>query len=156
MFNICRIELEVNKKSNLIYGFLACIFFDIASKNAWLLLDNYYLANSWKLRDKIYFSMQSFSFLCYLSYIYLFAAYIQLIPLRIIASNWWFFGAQDFYEEMTGRATLVQYTEYIALPVAIIIVLCEIYKFNPFRWLCLFIKCKLRLLYQRTKQIFLH
>lgn len=106
--------------------FLACSAVDIFNKN-------FYLAfTDEEVVKKIYWSGQSFSFLCYVVFIWYVSTVLfkyfkdnWSLLLKLAALNWIAFAVSDFIEEITGGASDVYFFEYLAFAVTILLTVRE-------------------------------
>jgi hypothetical protein len=97
----------------LLYIFLACCAVDIAGKNLYLLWSD----NDTKWR--VYLIMQSFSFLCYISYIALLLSEFHKgintkdsYALKVAGVGWMVMAYYDLVDEVFKVADQFQYSEW--------------------------------------------
>ena len=108
----------------LLYIFLACCAVDIASKNLYLIFDD-----QWR----VYFIMQSLSFLCYISYIALLLSEFHKgintkdsYALKIASVGWVVMAYYDLVDEVFRVADKFQYSEWVLFIVVIGVCLLKI------------------------------
>lgn len=104
----------------IFFAFLICSAVDVFNKN-------FYLAFSdTETVKKIYWSGQSFSFLCYVVFIWYVSMTLHTILkdnwsllLKLATLNWIAFAISDFIDEVTGHASDVYLLEYGAFAITI-------------------------------------
>lgn len=123
--------LSQSRKNNLLAGFAIVVIADIAGKNLHLLVTHPIFLAIGEL-DYVYWCMESFSFLCYICFIFYCASTINFLvgfpALKIVTMNWIPLALQDFIDEATLHATEVNWIEYAALGVTILITILELKK----------------------------
>lgn len=117
---------QVNKTRNIFLCFLACSAVDVLNKNFYLAFDDQ------QTIERVYWTGQSFTFLCYVVFIWYVGAYLYTtfkdkwtLLLKLAALNWIAFAVSDFIDEITGSASDVVWFEYGAFIITIILTIRE-------------------------------
>lgn len=106
----------------LFWCMIACFAVDVFNKNFYLSFSDP------KTVERVYWTGQSFSFLCYVTFVWAAGAYLYSIVkdkwtllLKLAALNYIVFAITDFIDEVTGQAGEVLWVEYGALVITIIL-----------------------------------